>query len=450
MEDHGSVVSGASNSVDNPGMSFGEKVREWSVADPTSVEESDESGAYRLVAATPSDQILSNCDLDEMDDENGPQSQGVGPETTLSDLDAARINFAVNTSSFSWLLKAVKSRSQLDYSVADSLESIRETASSILSQYRGNRALWPQRVGVRMAWDPRLFIQQQEYEGSESIITALTITGTAMKAQLTSCRDYLNQVWPLTGEAVLEGIIAAAKDETPVRRTLFDGMQFSVELINGGLQIECIGLFDSIVDVIEVLAWIGSTLRESSAPNKIRYSTTEMKIGKKAIERNLPSEVFLVFAEDNIPDADTPPAGAGGCWLHGLLRNPVIAKGFPTPLRPDDTPGLETPVEAIALLVDASQLNVFNNRALLKGFNAAAVPTAYKDTVIQWHLILNEDGSRLQYGDVRIAESPEVSPTQAVAKIHGARHILGWTSAAAYNIGEIRPWLDMQLVHADW
>jgi hypothetical protein len=445
------VISGVRNSTTDPGMSFSEKIREWSMADPADVEgEFNEDGPHAPGSATLSDQAPPENEWDEMDDEHGPQNYGAEPETIMSELDTARINFAVNTSSFVWFLKAAQSRSQLDYNTADSLESIRKAVSSALRQYRGNRALRPQQVGVRMDWDPRLFVQQQEYEGFECLNTALAITGTAMKAQLSSCRDYLNQVWPLTGEAVFEGVIAVAKDEGPITMTLFDGMRLSLELEDGVLVADCIGLFDSIVDVMEVLAWLGAALRESTALDEITYSTTAVVIGEKLAQEDQSSKFFLVFTEGKIPDADAPGTEAGGCWLRGLLRNPVIAMGFPTPLRPDDTSGLEIPLEAMALLVDSSQLTIFNNRAVLKGFNAAAVPTAYSDTIIRWHFIVNEDGNRLRYGDARNSEIPEVPPTEAIAKIQGARHILGWTSAAAYNIGKLNPWFDVQLAHDEW
>jgi hypothetical protein len=446
--DHESVISRVENSTTDPGMSFSEKIRDWSMGDPTDAEgEFDEGGPDAPGSAALSDQAPSENDWDEMGDQHGPQFEdhGAEPETIMSELDAARINFAVNTSSFAWFLQAAESRSQLDYNSADSLQSIRQAVSSALKQYRGNRALRPQQVGVRMDWDPRLFVQQQEYEGVESLKTALAITGTAMNTQLSSCRDYLNQVWPLTGEAVLEGVIAVAKGESPVTITLFDGMRLSLEcLADGFLVADCIGLFDSIIEVIEVLAWIGAALRESTARGEITYSTTEIGVIREKLEEGEPmSKFFLVFADEKIPDTDTPSAQAGGCWLRGLLKNPVIAKGFPTPLRPSDASGLEIPLEAMALLIDSSQLTIFNNRAVLKGFNAAAVPTAYSNSIIQWHFIVNQDGDRLGYGDVRIAESPKVSPTQVIAKIQGARHIVGWTSAAAYNIGKFNTWFNV-------
>ncbi len=436
----------------DPGMTFDEKIRKWSVQNPSDGEdgglasEANEDGTSEL-----DNQSLSNDDLNKIDDEKPSENEEAGHETILGEQDRARIDFAVNTSSFSWFLKAVQSRSQLDYSSAGVLDLTRETASSILSQYRGNRALRPQQISIRMAWNPQLFVQQQEYDGIHSLFTALAITGTTMKAQLSSCSDYLNQVWPLTGEAVLGAIIAAAKTgEVPATTTLFDGMQLSIELVEGSLRAKCVGLLESIIDVVEVLAWIGSALRESLIPDKMMYSTTSLRIHQKAVLKDSSAELLLNFAEEELPVSDMPHIATGGCWLNGLLRNPVISKGFPTPIRPEGTPGLEMPLKAMALLVNAPHLILFNNRALLKGFNAAAIPTSYTDSVIRWHFIMSEDGGRLQYGDDRITESPQVSSTLATTQIQMARHILGWTSSAAYNVGKVNPGFAVQLVFNEW
>jgi len=214
-------------------------------------------------------------------------------------------------------------------------------------------------------------------------------------------------------------------------------MKLHLAMDSKGIRVRCNGLYDSIVDVAESLAWIGSALQESSIPRRIMYRSAKLGLnGNPNSKKGTFAKFLLTFFEEDIPWADKPNASNGGCWLRGLLGNPVIANGFPVPLRSDDTPGLEIPLEAMALLVNAPQLTISNNRAVLKGFNSGAVPTSYTDALIRWHFILNDDGRRLSYGDRRIAESPEISATEAISHIQGVRHILGWTPAAGYHIGK--------------
>ncbi|KAK0622345.1 hypothetical protein B0T14DRAFT_601131 [Immersiella caudata] len=421
------------NSADNsPEMTFHDKIRLWSLEDPTdsearddesiiserriSIDDSPETnfhekvGLWSLAESTDGGNI-NKC---KERDEEGPEDNEVdNPEYVLSEADMARINFAVNTSSFSWLPKAVQSRSQLTYNTADTVDSIRNLLSSCLNQYRGNRALRSQKAVIRMAWDPRLFTEQQGYEGSHSLFTALAISGSSTKAQLLSCEEFLKQTWPLTGETVMEALVEVAGLDT------------------GWVCAECTGLFDSIVEVAEVLAWTGSALRESSTARKVMHSVAGLRVDEKTARQDSSMQFLLTFTEEELPTADVP----GDCWLHGFLNNPVIAKGFPISKRPEDAPGLEIPLQAMALLVDALQLTVFNSRALLKGFNTAVVPTDYAGRFIKWHFILNDDGKRLPYSDKRISESPQIGILEAMTRIQHGRHILGWATHAAYNIG---------------
>jgi len=442
-QDQKTIASDREGWTSDPEMTVHEKVLGWSTADPADHDglsqwegrNEDDAGGER--PQTPALDINNTPDQQDGAEGEEPGDSSDNLKPTLPEVDMARINFVINTSSFSWLLKAVQSRSQLDYAAADILDSIRTAASSCLNEYRGNRALRSQKAVMRMAWDPRAFLEQQGYERINALRTAITINGSAAEAQLLSCESYVKQTWPLTGETVLEALTAATDVDpaTPVTRTMFDGLQLSLQLEDGSVRVECSGLFDSIVEVAEVLSWIGAALRESSVPGKITHSIASLRFDEKATYKDSSVQLLLSFTEEELPSTSAASL-EGSCWLHGFLNNPVIAKGFPVTHRPNAMMGLEMPLEVMALLVDAPQLTVFNNRALLKGFNAAVFPTAYAENLIKWHFILNEDGERLRYGDKRTMESPQVAPSEATSRIREARHILGWATAAAYNIGE--------------
>ncbi|KAK5659549.1 hypothetical protein OQA88_751 [Cercophora sp. LCS_1] len=416
------------------GMSFEEKVLKWSVGSPDT-REGLEPVNHDPGSPTFSSPSAVSDNLNEPGHEYNDEEAEDNPGAILNKTDAARIDFVINTSSFSWLLQAVKSRSQMDCSENTTLGLVNDVASTALSQYRGNRALRSQQAVVRMTWDPRLFTKQQGYDHVNSLFTAVTITGTAERAQLLPCRDYLDQMWPITGVAVLEAIVALVESKDPVSKQLFDGLQLSLQLVGEDLYASCVGLFDSIVEAIEVLAWIGSSLRESSDPDRIKFSTAKLVMDEKAVKGHSSVQFTLSFAEEQCLGPGVPGSPNGGCWLNGLLKNPVIAKGFPTRLRPKEVVGLEMPLGIMALLMDTTRLTLFNNRAFLKGFNAAIIPAVYEDSIMQWHFILNGDGERLRYEDERIGQSPKMAATEASARIQGARHFVGWISAAAYNIG---------------
>lgn len=144
----------------------------------------------------------------------------------------------------------------------------------------------------------------------------------------------------------------------------------------------------------------------------------------------------LIMSEEPFLDKDETGTGkTANCW-HALFNNPVVSKGFPVPLRPPGTPGLEISLEAMGILVGAPRLTIFNNRAVLKGFNAAIFPTACTDETVFWHLHVNKDGSRIRYSDKMVMESLPVEMPSAISSLQGKRHFLGWAPDVSYNIGE--------------
>ncbi|KAK0637398.1 hypothetical protein B0T17DRAFT_108930 [Bombardia bombarda] len=412
-------------SLRRDGMTFQQKVEQW----PDFFENND---------------LWAQQDIPEdIDYDFDNEDEQLGSTNNPSDLDMARINFIVNTSSYSWLLAALQSRCRLDYDEARVRNSIRRGTISTLKLHRGNRALRTQHVVLRMRWNPRSFIKEQGYRGPRSILTALTITGSATNAQLLSCEQYAKQTWPMIGETMLEGMVEALEvagtymnsPASAIQKSLFDDTQISIQVVGEDVQVECIGLLDSILEVVEVFAWMGAALREAYSPESITYTIAHVWHEEQSNHQDSKVQFRIDFSEENIPPNNNTNFPRGDCW-RSLLKNPVIARGFPVPFRPENMPGLEVPLGAMALLVDAARLTIFNNRAVLKGFNAAIYPTVYTDdSIIQWHFVVNEDGTRLPYSDGRIHASPELSLPTPIPRIQASRHILGWAPKVSYNIG---------------
>jgi hypothetical protein len=85
----------------------------------------------------------------------------------------------------------------------------------------------------------------------------------------------------------------------------------------------------------------------------------------------------------------------------------------------------------LVAMTDADGVSEFDHRAYIKGYSAMLVPTQQKDNLIMWHLLLNEDGSRISYTDCRLEALEHIRPTG----LKQARHILGWVSQARNNTG---------------
>ncbi|KAK2018623.1 pfs domain-containing protein [Colletotrichum eremochloae] len=226
---------------------------------------------------------------------------------------------------------------------------------------------------------------------------------------------------------------------TNVEKSLYDGTVISYRLSGTNPMISCTGMTESIIDVAEVLAWLGSALREARSKDKITYitphiscvSTTGMQFTN--LDPFDKARFVLRFKEEDTEYRETEVAN-GFCWF-GLFGNPVIAKGFPVLRRGHEFDGLEIPLSVMAYLADASKLTLFNNQVLLKGFNVALVPSSRSGDIIAWHVVINKTGERLPYYDDRISKLKTQDESISMWNVHGSRHILGWASEALCNIG---------------
>ncbi|KAL8364543.1 hypothetical protein RB595_003701 [Gaeumannomyces hyphopodioides] len=139
-----------------------------------------------------------------------------------------------------------------------------------------------------------------------------------------------------------------------------------------------------------------------------------------------------------------PPGGyasQGKCW-RDLFRNPVVVHGFPVHRRPGELPGLEVPLATMAALLRTRRVSVFDGKALLKGFCTALIPTKQSgdgsNNVITWHVLFNEDGSRLSYTDSRLRRvAGDFGPGNhpSFADVVNARHIVGWCNNVRNYVG---------------
>ncbi|KAK0746112.1 hypothetical protein B0T18DRAFT_143946 [Schizothecium vesticola] len=344
-----------------------------------------------------------------------------------------------DTPSFKWLVAAIKASCRLDYAGATALASIQAKFGGSLGK------TVPIVATLETDWDPLRFIEQQGYKGPDWLPGVLTLSGTANNTQMLPCRQYLRQTWPFAGEIVLEALVdwikaasSASRYRPPsIERRLFDGSWFEIASRERSQEttrpfLKCVGPSYSNSEIIEVFTWLASTLREASGA-EIRYSVVHAKIQTRSRKVNVGLRLIL-SDETFIAKGDTGTEKIGNCW-HDLFNNPVVSKGFPVPLRPPGTPGLEISLEAMGILVGAPRLTIFNNRAVLKGFNAAIFATACTDETVLWHLVVNKDGSRIRYSDKMVMESLPMEMPSAISSLQGKRHFLGWAPDVSYNIG---------------
>jgi hypothetical protein len=184
------------------------------------------------------------------------------------------------------------------------------------------------------------------------------------------------------------------------------------------------GLKETIIQIAQQLAWLGSALRTSKSDSVGR---SEAQISAWAM--NSPAVFEIEFATNALEEKS--------CW-HTLFCNPVIAYNFPIPSRDHGFVGLEIPIQMMAALGGASHAVEFKGGVMLKGFSCMFVPLKRHGNTIQWHFITNEDNNRLEYFRAD-RQCPDRALLGSVDResLTSTRAFLGWWETVTTNLGTI-------------
>lgn len=361
-------------------------------------------------------------------------------------------NTVANSTAFRWLLCRVHRETSLtsSESEASTMHAIATQIRQILYSRRENRLI-SSKIGpptcsmvFRSDWDPLAFVSKQEYteEPDDAVEGAIVIVqGANGDAEAMTCSEYLSRTWPLFGEdfmRLVKHVVRSTRDlrcsgklrkcsvfESQLIRplvTLFDKTKLTAWIEPSGyFTLEVVGVAETIVEVGEVYGWMSAALR--SAPGDTVTSVTPvLDISAKNNDLIFQVNVRLQYSDYSL-------RFAGQCW-QDLFRNPVVVLGFPVRRRqPGQEPGLEFSLATLAALVGIRRLTVFCGRVFLKGFCTMLVPTNYATNTVHWHVLFNEDGTRIPYTDSRVHNvigDFDITKHLTLSGIETARHIVGW------------------------
>lgn len=208
------------------------------------------------------------------------------------------------------------------------------------------------------------------------------------------------------------------------------------------LTITSIGSRDSIADVGEQLAWLGSAFQQGSADGEAKYYVAKIDqirsrkpLLQGATDPSVEIDCLITFKMAQPEEPEVTHVPNGSCW-HGLFRRPVIAKGFPILHRDQSEVGLEIPLSMMTTLAQAKRVTSFDGKVYAKGFSTVLFPTERSGDTIMWHLLYNENRERLTYNDPRI-EPLRVASCEPISikDLENSRHILGWASSTEMIAG---------------
>ncbi|GES61167.1 Pfs domain protein [Aspergillus terreus] len=387
-----------------------------------------------------------------------------GAESKLPQLEAYR-HLIMHSPSYSWLLDVLRRECVLVPSEPNAMEYIRDTILAFLPVDPAVSRRRPTQVFeafMQMNWDPVAFYIQQGYTENpkDAIERAITLTGSRESTQAVTCSEYMSQTWPSTGANILELVTSLASSEYN-RQSVSANHETDhhVVVLPDGTMVQAFrsphytqeasvvwikvsGLADSIAEVGEQLAWLGSALRSSPADSGIAYCRPFVKRSDDmAVPKDLGSNPLHIFEIDfDIQMQEGATEGTDGhCW-HGLFRNPVVAEGYPTPRRPEPDPGLEIPLHILAGLTQARRANNFDGKTVLKGFSVMLIPTKFSNDIIMWHMLHANNDKRVSYRETESFAFIKLSGTD----LDNSRHILGWCSGMKLYAGTSEAYYTVQ------
>jgi hypothetical protein len=368
-----------------------------------------------------------------------------------------------NSTAFQWLLHRVHRETSLTASEANKMHAIATQIRQAMYSQRQNRLVSSSKgpptcfMVFKSDWDPLAFIAQQGFaeEPGDAIEEAIVLVqGANEYTEAMPCAEYLSRTWPLLGDVFMELVrhvvlsksglryssesmlrIRVAMFAKPYVVNLFDGATITAWFEpTGCFTVEATGVVETIVEVGEVYGWMTVALR-SSPTEKITAITPILNITTETNGNSFQS----YFSHEQ---SDSLLCSMGQCW-HDLFWNPVVVTGFPVRSRGSGPqPGLECSLGILAALLRTRNMSIFCDKLFVKGFCTMLVPTQYSDGAVYWHVLFNEDGSRISCTDPRVrgvVGDFDLKEHLTLSAIRSARHIVGWCDVARNYAGRSCP-----------
>ncbi|KAK8000858.1 hypothetical protein PG991_013080 [Apiospora marii] len=319
-----------------------------------------------------------------------------------------------------WLIHALSCRGDLDGTVSYTLEAHR---SWLLEKLRNNTPLDYRRVSrrkrpsiytavVQLPWNLPRFIKEQEYEDIHVpgiVGRVITLTGKDDRVYAATCMEYMMTIWPSTGTELAAFFEELLKE--PGRnhtREISNKVSISCYISKDITHFKATGPAYGLVECVQQFLWLATALQTPTSDPGASLNSISMEGD---------------FIAETLPAENRGGEHVGHCWLP-LFRHSVIVDGYPIPRRPTKEPGLEISLGMMASLACADRIAPFCGTLLLKGFSTLIYAKEVLDDCVFWHLVFNEDGSRISFADDRVKpyESPKTS-LLTPEDVFEARHI---------------------------
>jgi hypothetical protein len=342
---------------------------------------------------------------------------------------------------------------QLDWNHAKLMLDVRERILRTLEVgYKPHGIEWGNfSVVCTTTWNPFDFISSQELKErpGDAIKYAITLIGDVACPQALTVEEYLAAMWPDTGAAVLDFLMRYVHSDWKRPSSKFWRLEMVFSIPERtylpmsvsdpeGMAFAVTGLPKSIVEVCEILAWLGGALQTFPVQRRMVMCTP------KVMELWINGDLHWHVAYEHSQDVVESSANGSLCWI-AMFQSPVLVQGYPVARRQKSYHGLEVSLGAMAQMMRTGHLQMFDSRLYLKDFSAMLVAVASTPEAVMWHYLYTEHGTHVSYlateGTSYDIDNEEAS-LLFTSRLHMRRHFIGWCSESAYLTGMVMDFVE--------
>ena len=292
------------------------------------------------------------------------------------------------------------------------------------------------KADIQAYWSIEKFMIHEYGEDIPPFGSIVTLTGSSLYAQASTCADYVKMTWPHTGPFFLElldiihNAVVKSNTKAPayITRTSKMGLSVEADVYCGHLSYTHADFAvyatdrDLLVQFAQQLSWLSSAFTTSPFKNQLAYSSP-------VFFQQMPGVFFITISHKPIDDSEK------ACWLP-LFDNACIVAEFPVADRAEEI-GLEVSLDLLAGLSGARHIVEYEGGLVMKGFSHMFVPVRRRSDRVQWHAVSsNNNETPLSYQDgISRCTSRALLQDVGLQQLKALRAIVGWCSVATVCLG---------------
>ena len=343
----------------------------------------------------------------------------------LSDVDKAR-DFLLSSSELVWL----RARFKFWESWQQTGNTYNNIRKEICNHIDRSSFTITTTTYLTFQWNPIDFLRKEYQDSPRKLSTMIVYCGTVDCAYAVTVFEYVCGIWPDIGKRLLDCIEGACEEKNSGRNAVrvTEKARLEVALRSPGIQVWVSGPASYTLEIAEALVWLSTACRNNGVSEQ-----TALCIPRLLTKTHKAGNTMLYMT----PTYERVDASQASCWL-GMVRNPVIAQGYPVPRRDEINPekGLEAALDILVALSHADWATSFGPSFVIKGALSALVPVLKIGSSLVWHFLLNAGRSRMTYNQACTASARLEGGPIFIDNVNSHRHFVGlWTGTACIKAG---------------